>query len=82
VVAVLPQHDPPLVPMKGDAVPAIDVGLPDAAPPTHPMGVKTGVPRVVAEQLDAPFDRSPQSRILAAGDADERLGDDELGRVA
>jgi hypothetical protein len=50
VVTVLAENDPAfLVPVVGDSVPTIDVGLPDAFPAANSMRVQTRMARVVAE---------------------------------
>jgi hypothetical protein len=60
VVAVLAEDNSALlVPVEGNSVRSIDVGLPHAGASLHAVRVKSRMPRVIAEQFHTTLDRGP-----------------------
>lgn len=81
VVAVVPKHDLPTIPVERHSVGGVDVCLENAwAGASYSMRVEAGVaPRVaVAEPLDALEDRAGLGRGLLGQSFLERLREDEI----
>src|SRR3990172_10240570 len=81
VGAVLSQNDRRAVPMKGDAIRLIHVGLPHTRASLNAVSVQPRMPRVVAKQLNTTGDRHTELRGLPASRPRKRLGDYSGGRT-